>query len=82
MIPGRLVDELQLTRVREIMVEGFGGAVHAVDAFVVLIQIHDLQAMPVEVIAHAGEPFVLLGRDVMNQLRIILDGPKQVLEIG
>ena len=34
-IPGRLVDELQLTSVRQIMVEGLGGDVHSLcNAFV------------------------------------------------
>jgi hypothetical protein len=64
------------------MVEGLGGDIHSLDAFIVLIQIHDMPATPVEVVAHAGESFVLLGRDVLNQLRIVLDGPKQRLEIG
>ncbi len=81
-IPGRLVAELQLTSVRQIMVEGLGGDVHTLDAFVVWIQIHDLQPIAAEVVAHDDETFVLLGRDVLNQLRIVLDGPKQILEIG
>jgi predicted aspartyl protease len=80
-IPGRFVDELQLASVRQILVEGLGGAVHSLDAYIVLIQIHDLQPIAVEIVAHAGESFVLLGRDVLNHLRIVLDGPKQVLEI-
>lgn len=81
-IPGRLVAELQLTSVRQMMVEGLGGDVHTLDAFVVWIQIHDLQPIAAEVVAHDDEAFVLLGRDVLNQLRIVLDGPNQVLEIG
>jgi hypothetical protein len=81
-IPGRMVDELQLASVRQIMVEGLGGNVHSLDAFIVLVQIHDLPALAVEVVAHVDESFILLGRDVLNQFRIVLDGPKQVLEIG
>ena len=80
-IPGRIVDELRLTSVRQIMVEGLGGDVRSLDAFVVLIQIHDLPPIAVEVVAHVGESFVLLGRDVLNRLRVVLDGPNQVLEI-
>jgi hypothetical protein len=34
----------------------------------------------VEVLA-ADEPYVLLGRDILNRYRVVLDGPKQKLEI-
>jgi hypothetical protein len=81
-IPGRLVDDLELTSVRQIMVEGLGGAVHTLEAFVVHIQIHDLPAISVEVVAHEDESYVLLGRDVLNRLRVVLDGPNRILEIG
>ena len=64
------------------MVEGLGGDVHTLDAFIVLIQLHDLQPIAVEAVAHADESFVLLGRDILNKLRIVLDGPSQILEIG
>jgi hypothetical protein len=38
-----------------------------------------LTPVMVEAIAHAEEPFVLLGRDVLN---LVLDGPQLALEIG
>jgi hypothetical protein len=34
------------------------------------------------VFALEGEPFILLGRDVLNQHRVLLDGPGLALEIG
>jgi hypothetical protein len=36
----------------------------------------------VVLIAHAEEPFILLGRDVLNQHRLLLDGPGLAFEIG
>ena len=36
----------------------------------------------VVLIAHAEEPFILLGRDVLNQHRLVLDGPGLAFEIG
>ena len=36
---------------------------------------------PVEVLAHEGEPHVLLGRDVLNHHRLLLDGPGLAMEI-
>lgn len=76
MIPTRVIEELKLVRVRQIMVEGFGGDIHMADTFIIAIQIHDLPEIAAEVITHANERFVLLGRDVLNQLRIVLDGPR------
>jgi predicted aspartyl protease len=81
-IPKRVAEEVHLSAVRKITVAGLGGDLHTLDVFLVLLQIRDLQPMAVEVIAHDDESFVLLGRDVINQLRIVLDGPNQVLEIG
>jgi hypothetical protein len=34
------------------------------------------------VVASSGEPWVLLGRDVLNAHRLLLDGPHLTLEIG
>lgn len=81
-IPGNLIDDLGLAGVREILIEGLGGQVHRMQTFVVLLQIRDFPPVAVEVVAHASERFVLLGRDVLNQFRVVLDGPKKVLEIG
>lgn len=81
-IPARLIAELKLASVRQIMVEGFGGELHLTNTYLVTLQVHEVQEVLAEVIAHANERFVLLGRDVLNGLRIVLDGPKQVVEIG
>lgn len=81
-IPKSVVENLNLVSVRQIMVAGFGGALHALDEYILVIHIHDLTPFLVPVIAHTDEAFVLLGRDVLNRLRIVLDGPNQILEIG
>lgn len=50
--------------------------------FLVAVSIHDL--LPVEVRAVLGERerYILLGRDVLNNHRIVFDGPQLALEIG
>ena len=48
----------------------------------VQIGIHEFPPVMIEAIAHAEEPFVLLGRDVLNRFRLLLDGPQLLLEIG
>ena len=81
-IPGKLVTALRLSALRTMLVGGLGNDPHQLFMYSVVIQMRTLQSMEVEVIAHDDESFVLLGRDVLNQLRIVLDGPNQVLEIG
>ena len=67
---------------RQILVEGFGGERHHLDTYVVFLQIHDMHPFGVEVVAHDDESFILLGRDVLNKFRVVLDGPDQILEIA
>ncbi|CAN5760668.1 hypothetical protein BH23PLA1_BH23PLA1_34350 [soil metagenome] len=55
--------------------------VKLVPTYLVELAIRGLPTQPVEVFAHAGEPYVLLGRDVLNQHRLLLDGPGLALEI-
>jgi len=81
-VPAKLARDLQLTAIRDIVVGGLGGAQHSLQTFRVLLQIRHNEPTRLEVIAHEGEPFILLGRDVLNQFRIVLDGPNQMLEIG
>jgi len=46
------------------------------------LAIHDLSYITIEVVASSGESWVLLGRDVLNTYRLVLDGPRLGLEIG
>ena len=80
-IPTRLVDELQLDQLGELSILGFGADLETLPTFLVQIQIRDLPSQLVEVLASHDEPYVLLGRDILNQFRIMLDGPNLVLEI-
>ena len=46
------------------------------------LSIRSLQPVVLEVLAHSAEPFVLLGRDILNRHRVVLDGPNLALEIA
>ncbi len=81
-IPARVVEQLQLVRLREIPVAGFGGSVALLPTYLVQAAIHQLQPHAIEVIASPGESYVLLGRDLLNQFRVLLDGPNLLFEIG
>jgi hypothetical protein len=48
----------------------------------VAITVHDLPLVLVRVALGEWEPYILLGRDVLNAYRVLLDGPQTFLEIG
>jgi hypothetical protein len=81
-IPGGLVARLGLVPLDELPVAGFGGQVLLVSTYFVEVTVRGQPPRPVEVLAHEGETYVLLGRDVLNHYRLMLDGPGLALEIG
>jgi hypothetical protein len=81
-IPGKLVAHLQLAPLDELPVSGFGGQVFYLPTYLVELSIRSLQTFSLEVISHPEEPFILLGRDVLNCHRIVLDGPRLSVQVG
>jgi hypothetical protein len=79
---GSLVDSLELVPLDEIPIGGFGGHISLIPTYLVEFAIHQLPPVKIEAIAHPDEPVILLGRDVLNNYRLVLDGPKLVLEIS
>jgi predicted aspartyl protease len=80
-IPSRLVEELGLLQVNEVPILGVGGRFDILPAFLVLIEIRGTSPRLVKVLSSPEEPYVLLGRDVLNHFRITLDGPNLVMDI-
>jgi hypothetical protein len=68
--------------VERLLFEGLGGQQLELPTYQVQLLIRDLPPIIVKVAASAGEPYVLLGRDVLNRYRVVLDGPNMRLEIG
>jgi predicted aspartyl protease len=80
-LPETVVQGLQLPRMGTMLVGGFAGTTITLPTYAVLLGIHDRPLQPVKVVASAEEKWVLLGRDVLNSFRIVVDGPQLVLEI-
>jgi hypothetical protein len=80
-LPPRLVEALGLEKFADRPVAGLGGDVGQLPTYWVLVGVHDLSPRSQLVFACDGEPWVLLGRDVLNQYRVILDGPASAVEI-
>lgn len=81
-IPESLVQSLRLPQLGILTIGGVGGVHQVMPAYPLLLAIHDLPLLTIEVVASPGESWVLLGRDVLNAYRLLLDGPQLALEIG
>jgi len=81
-IPTDLAARLGLVEVERLTFAGLGGQPVELPVFHVRLVVRDLPLILVKVAASDGEPYILLGRDVLNSYRIVLDGPNQKLEIG
>jgi len=80
-IPRGLVDLLALVPLEDVRVAGLGGQVFSALTYKVDLTIRTLSPQKAVLIAHDEEPFVLLGRDVLNRHRLLLDGPGLALEV-
>jgi hypothetical protein len=80
-LPDSLVATLGLARVGTLTISGLGGALHPLPLHAALVSVDDLPLLQALVVAHTGESWALLGRDVLNAYRLLLDGPGQGLEV-
>jgi hypothetical protein len=80
-VPGGLVEQLKLVQFDALPVAAFGGIVKTVPTYLGRLSVRGHAATVVEVVSSAEEPHILLGRDVLNRHRILLDGPRAVMEI-
>ncbi|HEY2785204.1 MAG TPA: hypothetical protein VGJ05_09540 [Fimbriiglobus sp.] len=76
-VPGRL----RATPAGQKPMEGFAGPTVSLPLYWLQLRIHGLPATDVLVAACQTEPYILLGRDVLNQYRIVLNGPTLRLEL-
>ena len=82
LLPESIVKVLALPQIGALIIGGVGGATQTMPSYPVELGIHNWPAIVVEVVASPGESWILLGRDVLNAHRILLDGPQLVIEIG
>ena len=80
-LPLSIAEAMKLHSIGNVLIGGVGGTLIAMPSYAVLLGVHTLAERLGEVIAHPEESWILLGRDVLNSLRIVLDGPRMVLEI-
>jgi len=81
-LPSGVVTALGLVEDGRFQLQGFTGKVVELPVFLVDIHVHDLPAVTVRAVLGDQESLILLGRDVLNSHRLLLDGSGMILEIG
>ncbi|HET7089608.1 MAG TPA: retroviral-like aspartic protease family protein [Anaerolineae bacterium] len=79
-IPANLVNQLNLVLASEIQVEGYNGHRATLPCYDIVLRVAHLRVVGLSVISFS-EDYILLGRDVLNLLRLLLDGPALWLEV-
>jgi predicted aspartyl protease len=80
-VPLAVVESLGLMPMGEDPTLGFGGHLTTIPTYLVRVRIHDYPAREIEALVSPDEPYVLLGRDVLNGHKITFDGPNLALKI-
>jgi len=80
-VPIAHLEKIMAPIARESMVVPHWGARYAVSFFSVHVKIGEWTFAGIEVIGDTRGNEVILGRDVLNKLRLLLDGPAQTTEI-
>lgn len=68
-VPLGLAEELGLVALDSIPVLGFGGILMEVPTFLVSLTLRGESPMTLKVLASTDEPYILLGRDILNHYR-------------
>lgn len=81
-VPQQLIQALGLVQLDQIAVRALDGYTLTLPTYLVQLTVRQQTPFMIEVVGSQGEPWVLLGRDVLNRYRILLDGPGLGLEIA
>jgi predicted aspartyl protease len=81
-LTGQLIEALGLVEDGRLSFQGFAGEVVELPIFLAEVQVHDLPPLMIRAVIGEREPYILLGRDVLNAHRILLDGPQLAMEIS
>lgn len=81
MIPRKYLKAVRAQYAGTRILRGVTGQPQQVDLFVVVVEIGHFSASGIRVVAIADDSTPLIGRDVLNQFIITLNGPAEVLEL-
>jgi predicted aspartyl protease len=80
-VPLGVLDSIQARPLRKERVRGLWGGVGVVSLFNVDIEVNGRLLEGIQVLGSEQEESILLGRNLSNRLRLLLDGPEQSVEL-
>lgn len=80
-LPQQLVATLGLAEDGRALFQGFAGEIVELPLYLVEIRVQDFRPLLVRAVLGEAESHLLLGRDVLNAYRLLLEGPELSLEI-
>lgn len=80
-VPIKYIDLLHIQADNRKFLRSQWGEQRVVDTYYLDIEINTLRLPLVEIVADEIGEEIILGRNVLNKLKVMLDGPKQILEI-
>lgn len=86
-VPKRIIRQLELSRgymlpYTDVSIQGVNGASETYNAYMLIIDAEGLgKTIEAELVAMDNESFII-GRDVINQFRILFDGPQSIWNLA
>ncbi len=82
MIPNHVLDMVGATYVDSVKMRGVTGTTEIRDRFRVRLKLGDLEINGIDAVSISHNDEAILGRDVLNQLLVILDGLALEVKVG
>lgn len=80
-IPERIVSQLKLRRVDSMLASGFGKAMIEATVYSAILSIEGILKPTIYRILSWNEDYALIGRDLLNKLIAVLNGPSRELSL-
>jgi hypothetical protein len=81
-VPINYLEEIQAPPTVEMVIRSQWGERRNILLYLVDVQIGDLTLPGVEVVGDELSDEIVLGRNILNLLRVLLDGPREVVEVS
>ena len=81
-VPIEYLENIRAPFVGEMFIRTQWGDAHPVSLYKVDIQIGDITLPGIDVVGDELSNEVIIGRDILNRLRVLLDGPQKMIEVS
>ena len=81
-VPINYLDEIQAPPTVEMVMRSQWGERRRVLLYLVDVQIGDLTLAGIEVVGDEESDEIILGRDILNRLRVLLNGPAEIVDVS